>query len=362
MSSVWGNNIRLSVFGESHSTAIGCVLDGFPAGFQVDMDKLLSFMARRSSKGKGTETPRVEKDFPNIVSGVLSGVSCGTPICCVIENKNTKSKDYDGLRITPRPSHADFTGNIKYSGFNDQRGGGHFSGRLTAPIVFAGGLCKQFLEEKGIRIYARIKSIKDVCDKDIDAVNVDEASLKKATERDIACLSDEKAEEMREAMENAGKSGDSVGGVIECVILGLGAGVGEPMFDSIESVLSALLFSIPGVKGVEFGRGFEIASLFGSEANDSFIFDNGEVKTKTNNSGGINGGISNGMPICFRIAMRPTPSISKEQDTVNLKTKTNDKLKIVGRHDPCIVKRAVVCVEAVSALAITDLILGKNKL
>ena len=359
MSSVWGNNLRLSIFGESHSAAIGCSLDGFPAGTKIDMEKLLSFMARRSSKGGKTETPRIEKDFPNIISGVLNGFSCGTPICCVIENKNTKSRDYDGLRTTPRPSHADFTGNIKYNGFNDQRGGGHFSGRLTAPLVFAGGLCEQLLEEKGIRVYAKIRSIKNVSDEEIDIINPDEKLLKEAIKKEIPCVSMEKAREMEDIIISASKAGDSVGGVVECFVLGLEPGVGSPIFDSIESVLSSILFSIPGVKGVEFGKGFSISELFGSEANDSFFFEDERVKTKTNNSGGINGGISNGMPIYFRVAMRPTPSISKQQETVNLKTKENSSLEIKGRHDPCIVKRAVVCVESACALAITDLLLEK---
>ena len=357
MSSIWGNKLRLSIFGESHSEAIGCCLDGFPSGIKINFEELYSFMKRRSSLGSSLDTPRIEKDFPNIICGVVNGVSCGTPISCIIQNQNTRSMDYDNLKNLPRPSHADYTGSVKYNGYNDARGGGHFSGRLTAPLVFAGGLCKQYLMDRGVRIYSRVYSIKSVVDDCIDYDNINEEIFLEATKKPFSVISAEKQAQMEEVICNAKSMGDSVGGVCECVVFGLGAGFGAPIFDGIESVLSSIIFSIPGVKGVEFGKGFGITSLFGSQANDSFYLDSNEVRTKTNNSGGINGGISNGMPIVIRVAFRPTASISKCQETLNLSSKKQESLSIVGRHDPSIVKRANVCVESAVCLGIADLII-----
>lgn len=356
MSSIWGKKIKVSIFGESHSEAIGCVVDGFPAGVKIDKEELLKFMARRSSKGGSDETPRIEKDYPNILCGVVNDTTCGTPITCVIENTNTKSSDYSGLRITPRPSHADYSGSVRYNGFNDIRGGGHFSGRLTAPLTFAGGLCKQLLEDKNIRIYARIKSIKNVCDLPIDYVNIDESKLKQTVQKSFPCLDDKIAETMKAEIQKAREEKDSVGGVIECVIMGIEPGIGNPMFESIESVISSMMFSIPAVKGVEFGSGFEITKMTGSEANDNFFVSGSKVVTETNHNGGINGGISNGMPIVFSVAIKPTPSIGKLQKTANLDKMENTTLEIKGRHDPCIVKRAVPCIEAGVAIALANLL------
>ncbi|MEG1448435.1 MAG: chorismate synthase [Oscillospiraceae bacterium] len=356
MSSIWGNKIKVSIFGESHSEAIGCVVDGFPCGIKIDKEKLLAFMARRSSKGGNDETPRIEKDYPNVLCGIVDDTTCGTPIACVIENTNTKSSDYNGLRISPRPSHADYSGSARYGGFNDIRGGGHFSGRLTAPLTFAGGLCKQLLEKNNIRIYARIKSIGNICDTPLSYVNIDEEQLKKIAEKPFPCIDDEKAKKMLEHIQKARNEMDSVGGVIECFVLGVEAGIGNPFFGSIESTIASVLFSVPAVKGIEFGSGFDITKMTGSEANDNFVVCDGKIKTETNNNGGINGGISNGMPIVLSVAMKPTPSIGKAQKTVDLEKMENTTLEIKGRHDPCIVKRAVPCIEAGVAIAISNLL------
>lgn len=356
MSSIWGNKIKVSIFGESHSEAIGCVVDGFPAGIKINKDKLLSFMARRSSKGGSDETPRIEKDYPNVLCGIVDDITCGTPITCVINNTNTKSSDYNGLRITPRPSHADYSGTIRYGGFNDIRGGGHFSGRLTAPLTFAGGLCKQLLETKNIRIYARIKSIGNICDLPLDYVNIDEEEFKKVATKPFPCIDDEIAEKMKEHIQKAREEKDSVGGVIECVVLGIESGIGNPFFDSIESTISSVLFSVPAVKGIEFGSGFDITKMTGSQANDSFVVKDGKIMTETNHNGGINGGISNGMPIVLSVAIKPTPSIGKLQNTADISKMENTTLEIKGRHDPCIVKRAVPCIEAGVAVAISNLL------
>lgn len=327
MSSVWGNKLKVSVFGESHGKAIGAVIDGFPAGFQIDFEKILTEMKRRAPGNDEFSTTRKEEDFPNILSGVTNDITNGFPLCAVIENAAKRSSDYESLKNSPRPGHADYTATVKYNGFADMRGGGHFSGRLTAPIVFAGALCKQYLESKGIYISAKILEIHG------EKVNIHEEILK------------------------AKSDGDSVGGIIECVATGVKAGIGEPMFYSLESAISSFVFSVPAVKGIEFGAGFGVAKLKGSECNDEFMIENGEVKTKTNNSGGILGGISNGMPIVFRVAMKPTPSIYMEQNSINLVEMKECKLNIKGRHDPCIVPRAVPVIEAACAIAILDLML-----
>lgn len=355
--STYGERIKLTVFGESHGEAIGAVLSGVPAGYKIDMDKVLVQMARRAPGKDKTATPRLEKDFPEVKSGILNGVTTGAPIACVIENTNTKSKDYSNLFDTPRPSHSDYTAYVKYGGNNDIRGGGHFSGRLTAPIVFAGAVLRQILEEKGIKIAAHISSVADVNDKPFNPVEIDDELISELNNSAFPLIDKSKEKDIREVVENARMNLDSVGGTIECAVVGMPEGIGGPLFEGIEGAISKAIFGIPAVKGIEFGSGFNGTLKRGSENNDAFEYKNGKVVTKTNNCGGILGGISNGMPIIFRTAVKPTPSISKEQESVNLKTGENTTLIVNGRHDPCIVPRAVPVVEAVAAIAVSDLLL-----
>ena len=368
MSSTWGNHIKISIFGESHSKGIGIVIDGVPAGTVIDFSSLLLFMARRSSKGGKLDTPRLEKDFPQIQSGLLSDpkdpnrlIACGTPICALIENTNTQSKDYDQLRSVARPGHADYTGFVRYHGFNDIRGGGHFSGRLTAPLCFAGSIAKQYLRSLGIEVGAHIASIGSVQDRPLDPVLVDRETLLSVQEKFFPVLDDSAGEQMQDLIAQTRDQLDSVGGVIECAACGLPVGIGDPMFDCVESKIASLIFGIPAVKGLSFGLGFDFASKTGSEANDPFTMENGAVKTTSNHNGGILGGITNGMPLVFRTVIKPTPSISQKQKTVNFKTGENVELSITGRHDPCIVRRAVPCIESAAALALMDLILGCDR-
>lgn len=355
--STYGDRIKLTVFGESHGEGIGCVLDGVPAGFKVDMDKVLLQMARRSPGKDKTATPRLEKDFPIVKSGILDGVTTGAPIACFIENTNTKSDDYSNLLQNPRPGHADYTAYVKYDGKNDIRGGGHFSGRLTAPIVFAGAVLRQILETKGIKIAAHISSIGDVRDERFNPVNIPDELIARLNTESFALIDSSKESEMRQAVEAARLDLDSIGGTVECAVKGMPVGIGGPLFDGIEGKISQAVFGIPAVKGVEFGSGFECAEKRGSENNDSFRYEDGKVVTSTNNCGGILGGISDGMPVIFRAAFKPTPSIAKEQETVNLSTGENTTLSIKGRHDPCIVPRAVSVVEAAAAVAIADMVI-----
>lgn len=354
MSSMMGNKIKISVFGQSHSKAIGVVIDGLPAGKKIDMEKVMAFMERRAPGRNAYSTKRFETDKPEILSGLINDTTCGAPLCMVIYNENQNSADYENVMDAPRPSHADYSAHIKYDGFNDVSGGGHFSGRLTAPLCFAGAVCMQILEDMGIEIQAHIQKIKTVYDDKIDFVNI--GSWNTAS-KEFPVINDEKGKLMMAEIEKARENGDSVGGVIECAVTGVKAGFGEPMFDGVENMLAKNLFGIPAVKGIEFGNGFEATTLYGSENNDEFCIENGEIKTKTNNAGGINGGITNGMPIVFRTAIKPTPSIYKEQNSVSLADKTEKNLQIQGRHDPCIVQRAVPVVEAVTAITILDIIL-----
>lgn len=362
MSSSFGENVKIMIFGQSHSEAIGVVIDGLPVGEEIDLEKVQQFMERRAPGRNAYSTPRKEGDVPRVVSGLFEGKTCGAPICAVIENTNTRSKDYDKLKDLPRPGHADYTAWVKYKGANDHRGGGHFSGRLTAPLCFAGAVCMQILERKGIHIGAHILSIKGVKDAPFDEVGIDGETLKIVTSKAFPVQDDAVGEAMQAAIAAARANGDSVGGIIECAVTGLPVGVGEPMFDGLESRLAAAVFAIPAVKGVEFGKGFGVAELFGSENNDDFIYEaDGTVRTKTNNHGGSLGGISSGMPLVLRAAFKPTPSIGQEQDTISISKGENDKLTIVGRHDPCIVPRAVPCVEAAMAVALLDLICRMEK-
>ena len=357
MSSDFGKKVKISIFGQSHSEAIGVVIDGLPVGETIDMEEVQKFMERRAPGRNAWSTPRKEADMPRVVSGLFEGKTCGAPICAIIENTNTKSKDYDKLKDLPRPGHADYTAWVKYDGCNDHRGGGHFSGRLTAPLCFAGAVCKQILERKGIHVGAHILSIKGVKDVSFDAVSVDADTLKSVTSKMFPVQDDAAGEAMQAAIAAARERGDSVGGIVECAVTGLPVGVGEPMFDGLESVLAAAIFAVPAVKGVEFGTGFGVADLFGSENNDDYIYmEDGTVKTKTNHHGGSLGGISSGMPLVFRAAFKPTPSISMKQDTISISKRENDKLAVEGRHDPCIVPRAVPVLEAAAAVTILDLL------
>ncbi len=356
MSSTYGNKIKISVFGESHGNGIGAVIDGLPAGVKIDMDKVLVQMARRAPGNDKTATPRKEKDYPNVLSGMLEDTLTGAPLAVMIENTNTKSADYGNLLSCPRPGHSDYAAFVKYGGCNDIRGGGHFSGRITAPIVFAGAVCRQILEQKGIKIAAHISSIGSVSDQRFNPVQIDDKLIARLNTSRFGLIDESAEEKMRAEVESARMNLDSVGGTVECAVTGINAGFGEPMFDGVEGVISKAVFGIPAVKGIEFGKGFELAEMRGSQSNDPFRYKNGKVVTETNNMGGILGGITNGMPIIFRAAIKPTPSIAQKQRTVNLQTKENAELEIHGRHDPCIVPRAVPVIEAVTAVAIINLI------
>lgn len=355
MSGIWGRNLKVSIFGESHGTGIGITIDGLPSGFEIDLDKVNFEMGRRAPGKSPLSTARKEGDNVEILSGFFEGKTTGTPLCGIIRNKDNRSRDYGKLRDLMRPGHADYTGNVRYNGFNDYRGGGHFSGRITAPIVFAGAICKQILEKEGIKITSHVKSIGKVEDINFNSLEIEEEIMNNLLNMELPVLDKSVEKKMREEILNAKSEGDSVGGIIECAITGIKAGVGSPFFYSIESVISHLLFSVPAVKGVEFGEGFNITKLRGSEANDSMYYDGDQVKTRTNNNGGVIGGISNGMPIIFRAGIKPTASIIKKQETINIKTKENEELVIEGRHDPCIVQRAIPVIECIAAIGILDL-------
>ncbi|WP_055070307.1 chorismate synthase [Clostridium massiliamazoniense] len=356
MSGTWGNKIELSIFGESHGKAIGIVINGIKPGFEIDMDKIEKEMERRAPGRNKMSTQRKEGDKPKILSGIFEGKTTGAPISMIIENSDTRSKDYSKLKDLMRPGHADYAGNRRYGGFNDYRGGGHFSGRITAPLVFAGALAKQLLEEKGIKIGAHISSVGKVKDDSFNRINISESLLEHLLKKELPLIKDEKIEEVKKEIEKVRLKGNSIGGTIECAIIGVKAGIGSPFFDSLESKIASLAFSVPAVKGIEFGLGFEISEMTGAEANDEYYVENGEIKAYSNNNGGITGGISNGMPITYKVAIKPTPSISIEQRTVNISTMENEKLVIEGRHDPCIVQRAVVVIEAIAAIAILEAI------
>lgn len=355
MSSTWGNNLKITIFGQSHSEAIGVVIDGFPAGFRVDFEALQAFLARRAPGNAPFATARKEADKPEFVSGLVDGVTCGAPICALIRNTDTRSADYQNIAECPRPSHADYPAHVRYGGAQDVRGGGHFSGRLTAPLCIAGALCLQYLQQKNIHIGAHIAAVGGIADTPFDAVTVGKEQFLTDT---FPVLSQTAKAAMQERIAAARADGDSVGGTIEVAAVGLPAGIGNPPFDGLENRISSLLFGIPAVKGVEFGNGFEAATLTGSQNNDAYCVENGEIKTVTNRHGGILGGISTGMPLVCRVAIKPTPSIGKEQQSVNLKTKQPQTLLIHGRHDPCIVPRAVPCVESALAIAILDSMIG----
>lgn len=356
MSSTYGEIMKLSIFGQSHGAAIGMTMDGIPAGLPVDFNKLQQFLNRRAPGQGDFTTSRKEADTPEFLSGVIDGYTCGAPISAIIRNTNTRSKDYSGLKDTPRPGHADYTAQIKYGGFQDAAGGGHFSGRLTAPLCIAGGLCKQWLEQIGIRIGAHIVAIGGVVDEPGVYLDWAEPQLD-LINPDFPVLNPESEVKMKEAIRAAKADGDSVGGLIECITTGLPVGLGEPMFGGMESKIAQIVYGIPAVKGLNFGSGFAGAYMRGSENNDQYIIENGKIKTKRNYAGGILGGITNGMPLVFEVAVKPTPSISMQQTTVSLSAMKETELVVNGRHDPCIVPRAVPVVEAAAAIAIFDAIL-----
>lgn len=357
MSSVVCDKIKLSVFGESHGSAIGCVIDGLPAGVKLDMEEIYREMTRRAPGKDRTATPRLEKDIPNILSGVIDNVTTGAPLAMEIQNTNTKSGDYSNIMSIPRPSHSDYPAYVKYDGFNDIRGGGHFSGRLTAPVVFAGAVAKQILAEKGITIGAHIKRIGNIEDDKLDYNNISSEQLVDLNHKAFSVINNDAEALMREEVENARLNQDSVGGEIECAVVGVPVGVGGNMFDTVESKLSSILFGIPAVKGVQFGIGFDFAKSNASQVNDEYEIKDGRVATLSNNNGGVLGGMTSGAPIVLSVAIKPTPSISSPQKSVNLQTMENAELVIKGRHDPCIVPRAVPVVEAAVALGILDLMM-----
>ena len=352
MSSSFNGNIKFTIFGQSHSPAIGVTVEGLPAGFEPDMSELARFMQRRAPGRSEFSTPRSEADVPEFISGLFDGRLCGTPLTAIIKNTNTRSGDYSELKYKPRPGHADFTAGERYNNAQDYTGGGHFSGRLTAPLCIVGGLCLQLLRAEGISVVTRIAELGGVADK---------GEICSTADKPFPVVNDECGEKMKAAILSAKAEGDSVGGVIECAVSGCPAGIGDPMFGGMENRISSLVFGIPAVKGIEFGAGFDAAKMLGSENNDPFAVENGNIITKTNNCGGILGGITTGMPIVFRAAVKPTPSIAREQDTVDLRTMENTKLTVHGRHDPCIVPRAVPCIEAAAAIAVYDALLEKRK-
>lgn len=362
MSSCFNGGIKLSLFGESHGKGIGVVLDNLPGGEPIDLDKIGEFMARRAPKKDGTSTTRNEKDIPEILSGLYEGKTTGTPLAAVIYNQDQHSNDYGNISHTARPAHADYTGYLRYNGANDPRGGGHFSGRITAPLCFAGAICGQILASRGITTGAHIRSIKGVSDECFDPINVTAQQLELVKSRSFPTLSENAEVEMREVINSARMAQDSVGGIVECAAVGFPAGIGSPMLYGLENIISQLVFAIPAVKGIEFGNGFGCTDLFGSENNDEFALDNGKVITKTNNHGGILGGISSGMPIIFRVAFKPTPSISQAQKSVDFKSMTEEELVIKGRHDPCVIPRAVPCVEAAMNIALLSAMLDCPRL
>ena len=363
MSSTFGKNLHISVFGGSHTEAIGVVIDGLPAGETIDQDALLRQMARRAPGRDKSSTPRKESDIPRILCGLLDGVITGAPLCLIIENTNIRSKDYSDLKIHPRPGHADYTAFVRYGGHNDIRGGGHFSGRLTACLVAAGGIARQILQRRGILIGAHALQIGPVFDRRFDPVSISPEELIRLSETYFALLDPEKESAMRDVIEEARMAQDSIGGIVECAVTGLPAGLGSPMFDGVENVLSAALFGVPAVKGVEFGDGFGVAALHGSENNDPFTYgEDGKVKTLTNHAGGVLGGITTGMPLVFRCAVKPTSSISRAQHTIDLSRGCDDTLSVHGRHDPCIVPRAIPVVEGVAAMALLDMMSGQGLL
>lgn len=355
MSSDFGTHVQVSVFGESHGPAIGTVVHSLPAGEAISTEKIAVQLARRAPGQDATATSRREKDAFEILSGLKDGKTTGAPFSAVIRNEDTRSGDYGDLAVCPRPSHADYPAYIRYGGFNDVRGGGHFSGRLTAPLVIAGSVCRQILSNHGIHIGGHVLKIGLVSDEPFDPVSVSPALLDDLSGRYFSTLSDSSEKAMRDVITEVKSRGDSIGGLVELAVTGLPAGIGSPMFGGVENVLSAALFAVPAVKGVSFGDGFGFAELTGSLANDPLCYSEGKITALTNHCGGTGGGITTGMPLIITVALKPTPSIATPQQTVNLKTDENTTLQIKGRHDPCIVPRALPALEAAAAVGLINL-------
>ncbi|MGI5849430.1 MAG: chorismate synthase [Christensenellales bacterium] len=358
MNSIWGQNFTVSLFGESHGPKIGVVIGGVKPGLSIDLEKIQAFLNRRKAGGEAWSTKRSEPDTFSIISGLFNGHTTGTPLCALCDNTDTRSEDYSPR--CNRPGHADFTGSVRYGGFNDYRGGGHFSGRLTAPLVFAGAVAAQILEKKGIYAASHILRIADIKDHRFDNAIITKEQADEMKSMRFPLIDETKKVYMEQKILAALEAGDSVGGIVECAIFGLPTGVGNPFFGSVESVLSSILFSIPAVKGVSFGAGFRFAQMRGSEANDAYDTDGSSIVTTTNNNGGILGGITSGMPVVFQTVVKPTPSISMSQKTVNLETLKPETIAIKGRHDPCIVPRAVAAIEAAACIGILDLMMERG--
>lgn len=361
MGGTFGETIKMTIFGESHGESVGLVIDGLPPGVELNMGMVESEMKRRRPGKNLLSTQRQETDSFVVQSGFFEGRTTGTPLCVIIPNRDSHSGDYALLQSSMRPGHADYAGRIRYNGYNDYRGGGHFSGRLTAPLVLMGAIAQQLLAVKSIILGAHIAGVGEIKDQCFSPLGESRETLAALKTMMVPVLDGEKGKLMEHCILEARADGDSVGGIIECIITGLPAGLGNPFFDSVESRLSHALFSIPAVKGVEFGDGFGFAAMKGSDANDEFYFEDDVVKTKTNHNGGINGGITNGMPLLFKVALKPTSSISKPQHTVNMDQRENTTLEIKGRHDPCIVQRAVPVVEAVAAWTLLDVLMTTGK-
>ncbi len=359
MSSTYGENLHLTIFGQSHSPAIGVTVEGIPAGEKVDLDELQRFLNRRAPGKNVWSTPRKEADAPEILSGLVNGYTCGAPLTAIIRNTNTRSQDYANLAVTPRPGHADYTAEVKYGGYQDRAGGGHFSGRLTAPLCIAGGVAKQILARRGVFVGAHLAAVGTEDDEAFPLYPTDEL-FRAVAAKPFPTISDAAGERMQRLILSARETQDSVGGIVECAAIGLPAGLGDPMFDGIENQLASALFGIPAVKGVEFGAGFGASRLRGSENNDAFRVEDGRIVTETNRAGGILGGITTGMPLTLRVGIKPTPSIGRPQKTVSLARMENTELTIRGRHDPCIAHRAVPVVEAVTACVLLDLLLEEH--
>lgn len=359
MSSEFGNRIKVGVFGQSHGKAIGVTIHGLPAGEEIDLEELQAFMERRRGGKNAMSTSRSEADKPEFLSGLENGRTCAAPICAVIENTNTRSGDYDELKYKPRPGHADYTAFVKWDGEADMRGGGHFSGRLTAPLCVAGGIAKQILARRGIYVGAHLSAVACIEDESFPLFPSKEL-FDEIAAKSFPVIDDDKGEEMINEILAAKAEGDSVGGIIECAAIGVPAGLGEPMFGGVENRIAAAVFGIPAIKGIEFGAGFAASAMRGSENNDAFCIEDGEIITETNNCGGILGGITNAMPIVFRAAVKPTASIAKCQMTVDLEAMAETQLEIKGRHDPCIAQRAVPVVEAVAAIVLLDMIMEEQ--
>ena len=361
MSGIFGMNLKLSIFGESHGKSIGCVLDGLPPGIALDLEALQLELDRRAPGKNKLSTQRKESDMFEIQSGVFEGHTTGTPLCAIIKNSDQHSKDYSILKDKMRPGHADYAGHVRYQGFNDYRGGGHFSGRITAPLVFAGAVAKQALAQMGIIVGAHILSINTISENKFNPMGETDELLQEIAGKEFAVMDDAIGEQMQARIIAAKAENDSVGGVIETIVQHIPAGIGAPYFDSLESRLAHMMFSVPAVKGIEFGEGFAISQMTGSTANDEMHYVDGKVATTTNHNGGITGGITNASPVLFRVAIKPTPSISREQNTISLAEGQDTKLTIVGRHDPCIVQRAVPVIEAATAWVIWDMLLEAKK-